>query len=170
MGLFGKIFSNSKDTQSDKKNISDVEIENSYFGNGILVKDLNSEGSCYKDIKSGLDGIFDSFGKKSDTPCDLYEFIVKEDNLEFVITSLENIYKNSNQIMESCYNEIYSEIFKFFEENYGESLKDEFDLEYLKENWYVNGLAIYDDHAEFSIGINAAKNPEDDSCYEIYIC
>ena len=33
-----------------KKYYSDVEIENSYFGNGVLVKDSSSENICYKDI------------------------------------------------------------------------------------------------------------------------
>ncbi len=166
MGLFDKIFSNNKDKKSDKNYLSDVEIENSYFGNGILVKDSSSEPPCYKDIKSGFDGI-DSFGKKSDLPYDLYEFIVKEDNIDFVLTSLEKIYKKSNQIMEECYDEIYNEIIKFFED--GRCLKNEFDLNYLKENWYVSGLSIYDDYVEFSIGINAAENHEEDSYYEIII-
>lgn len=40
---------------------------------------------------------------------------------------------------------------------------------YRKENWYVSGLAVYDDHAEFAIGINAAENPEHDSYYDIYV-
>ena len=77
MGLFGRLFANNK----AKKDLSDVEIENSYFGNGILVKDSSSEPHCYRDIKSGFDGI-DSFGKKSDITYDLHEFIVKEDNID----------------------------------------------------------------------------------------
>ena len=36
MGLFNKIFSINKDKQSDKKSFTDVEIKNSYFGNGIF--------------------------------------------------------------------------------------------------------------------------------------
>ena len=166
MGLFNKLFSNNKEKQSDKKNVSDVEIENSYFGNGILVKDSSSEPTCYKDIKSGFDGI-DSFGRKSDIPYDLHEFIVKENNIDYVFTSLEKIYKKSDQIMEGCYDEIYNEIIKFFED--GRCLKNEFNLDYLKENWYVTGIAIYDDYVEFSIAINAAENHEEDSYYEIII-
>ena len=166
MGLFNKILSINKDKQSDKKSFTDVEINNSYFGNGVLVKDSNSEPPCYKDIKSGFDGI-DSFGKKSDIPYDLHEFIVKEDNIDYVLVSLEKIYKKSDQIMEGCYDEIYNEIIKFFED--GSCLKNEFNLDYLKENWYVSGIAIYDDNVEFSIGINAAENHEDDSNYEIMI-
>ncbi len=166
MGLFDKIFSNNKDKQSDKKNLSDVEIENSYFGNGILVKDSSSEPPCYKDIKSGFDGI-DSFGKKSDITYDLHEFIVKEENIDYVLTSLEKIYKKSDQIMEECYDEIYNEIIKFFED--GKNLKNEFNMDYLKENWYVSGIAIYDDHVEFSIGIKAAEKHEEDSYYEIIL-
>jgi hypothetical protein len=166
MGLFNKIFSNNKDKQSDKKSFTDVEIKNSYFGNGILVKDSNSEPPCYKDIKSGFDGI-DSFGKKCDIPYDLHEFIVKEDNIDYVLASLEKIYKKSDQIMEGCYDEIYNEIINFFED--GRCLKNEFNPDYLKENWYVSGIAIYDDNVEFSIGINAAENHEEDSYYEIMI-
>ena len=71
--------------------------------------------------------------------------------------------------MEGCYNEIYSEIIKFFEESDVEGLKADFNLEYLKENWYLSGVAIYDDHAEFSIGVDAAGNSEEDSYYEIVI-
>ena len=53
-----------KKEEYKKKYLSDVEIENAYFGNGILVKDSGSENVYYKDIKSGSDRIFDSFGKK----------------------------------------------------------------------------------------------------------
>ena len=166
MGLFDIFNSNNKNKKSDKKKFSDVEIENSYFGNGILVKDSSTEPPCYKDIKSGFDGI-DFFGKNSDLPYDLHEFIVREDNIDYVLTSLEKIYKESDQIMEGCYDEIYNEIIKFFED--GRCLKNEFNLDYLKENWYVSGIAIYDDHVEFSIGINAAENHEEDSYYEIMI-
>ena len=154
-----------------KKYISDVEIENSYFGNGVLVKDSGHDIVCYKDIKSGFDRLFDSFGKKSDFCCDLYEFIVREDNIEYVLASLEEIYKKSDQIMEKCCDRIYMEIIGFFEEDWGsgQGLKKEFSPDYLKENWYVNGLAVYDDFAEFSVGIKAAENPEDDSAYAINI-
>ena len=154
-----------------KKYISDVEIENPYFGNGVLVKDSGSDNICYTDIKSGFDRIFDSFGKKSDSGCDLYEFIVREDNIEYVLASLEEIYKRSGQIMEECYDKIYKEIIEFFEASHGggECLKKEFNLDYLKENWYVIGLAIEDDGINFSIGIDAAENPEDNSYYEIII-
>ena len=152
-----------------KKYFTDVEFENHYFGKGVLVKDSSSENICYTDIKSGFDRLFDSFGKKSDDSCDFYEFIVKGDNIEYVIASLEEIYKKSDLIMEKCYNEIYKEIVDFFEKNCGERLKSEFNLEYLKENWYVNGLAIYDDHVEYSIGIKAAENPEHDRYYDIYV-
>lgn len=152
-----------------KKYLSEVEIENSYFGNGILVKDSSSENICYINIKSGFDRIFDSFGKKSDPPCDLYEFIVKADNIEYVLTSLEKIYKKSNQIMEECYNVIYKEIVKFFEEDCDESLKNEFDLDYLKKNWYNRGVQIYDDSVVFFIGIEAAENSEANRYYEICV-
>ena len=152
-----------------KKYFSDVEIENSYFGNGVLVKDSSYETICYTDIKSGFDRIFDSFGKKSDESCDLYEFIVREDNIEYVLASLEKIYKKSEQIMEECYDKIYKEIVEFFEDVCDENLKDEFDLDYLKENWYVYGLAIYDDYMELSIGIKAAENSEADSYFDILV-
>jgi len=42
-------------------------------------------------------------------------------------------------------------------------------MAYLKENWYINGMSVDDDRAEFSLGINAAKDPEDDSNYVIII-
>ena len=150
-----------------KKYLSDVEIENVYFGNGILVKDSSAENIYYKDIKSGFDRLFDPFGKKSDTGCDLREIIVQEDNIEYVLASLEKIYQNSDQIMGKCYDEIYKELVEFLEDC--DSLKNDFNMTYLKENWYVYGIAIYDDHAEFSIGIDAAKNPDDDSNYDINI-
>ncbi len=152
-----------------KKYLSDVEIENAYFGNGILVKDSGSENIYYKDIKSGFDRMFDSFGKKSDSPYDLYEIIVQEDNIEYVLTSLEKIYEKADQIMEECYDEIYKELVEFLNETCDDCLKDDFDLAYLKENWNVYGIAIYDDKVEFSIGINAAKDPENDSNYVIII-
>lgn len=159
----------SNSAEFKKKYHSDVEIENPYFGNGVLVKDSSSENICYTDIKSGFDRLFDSFGKKSGSPCDLYEFIVKEENIGYVLASLEKIYKDSGKIMEGCYSEIYKEITGFFEDNCGESLMSEFDQDYLKKNWYVSGLAVYDNHAEFAIGINAAENPEHDSYYDIRV-
>ena len=38
----------------DKKTLSAVEIENSYFGNGVLVKDTSSKDACYIDILGGF--------------------------------------------------------------------------------------------------------------------
>ena len=156
----------------NKKILSAVEYENSYFGNGILVKDTSSEDVCYIDILGGFGN--HSFGDRTDDSYDLYDFIVKEDNIDHVFASMESIYKKSDQIMEECYDEIYKEIVKFFKENKGSDwdirLKDEFSLEYLKENWYVKGLAIDDDNIEFSIGIDAAENHEHDHYYDIYIC
>ena len=155
----------------DKKKLSAVEIENSYFGNGILVKDTGSKDVCYIYILEGFSN--HSFGDKPDASYDYYEIIVREDNIDYVLTSMESIYKNSDKIMEECYDEIYKEIIKFFEKSSGSDLeirlKNEFDLEYLKENWYVEGLSIYDDYVELSIGINAAKNPEHDVYYNISI-
>ena len=160
-------YRNSKEFK--QKYISEAEIENAYFGNGVLVKDSSPEYNCYTDIKSGFDRLFDSFGKKSDRPCDLSEFIVKEDNIEYVLASLEKIYKNSGQIMEECYDEIYKEIVEFFENICEESLKKEFDLDYLKENWRIYSIAIEDDAVQFDIGIDAAEDPDADSYYDIII-
>ena len=94
---------------------------------------------------------------------------MREDNIEYVLASLEKIYKNADTIMAECYDEIYKELVEFLNGTCDDCLKDNFDLAYLKENWYVHGIAIYDDHAEFSIGIDAAKNPDDDSNYNIII-
>jgi hypothetical protein len=94
---------------------------------------------------------------------------VKEDNIDHVLASLEKIYEKSDKIMEGCYEEIYNEITKFFEDAGEGALKDEFDLEYLKKNWYLYAIKIYDDHAVFSIGIDAAENSEDDCAYDIQI-
>ena len=152
---------------NNKKTLSAVEIENSYFGNGVLVKDSSSDDICYIDVLSGLH--FSSFGKKEAISCDLNEFLVKEDNIDHVLASLEKIYEKSDKIMEGCYEEIYNEITKFFEDAGEGSLKDEFDLEYLKENWYLYAIKIYDDYAVFSIGIDAAENSEDDGVYDIQI-
>ena len=60
--------------------------------------------------------------------------------------------------MEQCYDKIYKEIVQFFEDNNKGSdwdirLKDDFSLDYLKENWRVKGLAINDDEIEIAIGI-----------------
>ena len=155
----------------DKKTLSAVEIENSYFGNGILVKDTSSKDVCYIDILSGFGN--HSFGDKPDVSYNLYEFNVREDNIDYVFNSMESIYKKSDQIMEECYDEIYKEIVKFFEENKGSDwdirLKNEFSLEYLKENWYVEGLTVNDDCIEISIGIKAAENPEHDGFYNVNI-
>ena len=73
--------------------------------------------------------------------------------------------------MEECYDKMYKEIIEFFENitDGDKRLKDEFDMAYLKENWYINGMSVDDDRAEFSLGINAAKDPEDDSNYVIII-
>ena len=158
-----------KEAEYKKKYLSDVAIENSYFGNGILVKDSGSENIYYKDIKSGFDRMFDSFGKKSDTPYDLYEIIVQEDNIEYVLTSLEKIYEKADQIMDECYDDIYKELVEFLNETCDDCLKDDCDLAYLKENWYVYGIAVYDEYVEFTIGVDAAKDPEADSNYNISI-
>ena len=113
--------------------------------------------------------MFDSFGKKSDTPYDLYEIIVQEDNIEYVLTSLEKIYEKADQIMDECYDDIYKELVEFLNETCDDCLKDDCDLAYLKENWYVYGIAVYDDYVEFTIGVDAAKDPENDSDYNISI-
>ena len=155
----------------NKKTLSAVEYENTYFGNGTLVKDTSSKDVYYIDILGGFDN--HSFGDRTDDSYDLYEFIVKEDNIDHVFASMESIYKKSDQIMEECYDEIYKEIVKFFEENKGSDwdirLKNEFSLEYLKENWYVKGLAINDDDIEIAIGIKAAENREHDGFYNVSI-
>ena len=155
----------------DKKTLSAVHIENSYFGNGILVKDTSSKDACYIDILCGFEN--HSFGDKPDASYNLYDFNVREGNIDYVFTSMESIYKKSNQIMEECYDEIYKQITTFFEDNSGSDwdirLKNEFSLEYLKENWYVEGLSINDDCIEISIGIKAAENPEHDGFYNVSI-
>ena len=155
----------------DKKTLSAVEIENSYFGNGVLVKDTSSKEVCYIDILGGFGN--HSFGDKPDASYGIYEIAVREDNIDYVLDSMESIYKKSDQIMDECYDEIYKEITGFFENNSDSDwdirLKDEFSLEYLKENWYVNGLSINDDCIEVCIGIKAAENPEHDSFYNVSI-
>jgi hypothetical protein len=115
--------------------------------------------------------MFTSFGNGSDTPYDLYEFLVKADNINYVLDSLEKIYKNSKNIMEKCYVEIYNKIVEFFENSFEDTstLKKDFCLDYLKENWYVHGVQIYDNLVQFHIGIDAAANHEDDSNYEIIV-
>ena len=160
-----------------QKYISEVAIDNLYFGNGVLVRDSSSGKALYTDIKSGFDKLFHSFGnkfessgKENDHSCDLSEFIVEEKNIDYVLASLEKIYKRSYQIMEECYTDIYKEITEFFEDNCGEPLKKEFSLAYLKENWYGCSVGVYDDHLEVSIGIDAAENREHDSYYDIIIC
>ena len=155
----------------DKKTLSAVEIENSYFGNGVLVKDTSSKEVCYIDILGGFGN--HSFGDKPDASYSIYEIAVREDNIDYVLDSMESIYKKSDQIMDECYDEIYKEITGFFENNSDSDwdirLKDEFSLEYLKENWYANGLSINDDCIEVCIGIKAAENPEHDSFYNVSI-
>ncbi|MBR1507451.1 MAG: hypothetical protein IJ619_05570 [Eubacterium sp.] len=155
----------------DKKELSAVEIENSYFGNGILVKDTSSKDAYYIDKLCGFGN--HSFGDKPDASYGLYEITVREDNIDYVFNSMESIYKKSDQIMEECYDEIYKEITTFFEDNsdsdWNIRLKSEFSLEYLKANWYVIGLSINDDCIEISIGIKAAENPEHDEFYNVSI-
>ena len=159
-----------------KKYISYVEIENPYFGNGVLIKDSSPGNNCFTGRKSGFERLYDSFGsrfetleKDKDNSCEICDFLVREDNIEYVLASLEKIYKRSNQIMEECYDEIYKKLVDFLDDTCGDCLKDDFNLSYLKENRYVSGLYIYDDHAEFLIGIDAAKDPDVDSDYEIII-
>ncbi len=139
------------------EDLSGVEIENSYFGNGILIKTSGSEKPFYIDVVSGFDK--NSFGKKNAT-YDIYEFLVDEDNLDYVLASLEKIYRNDDQIMEAYYDEIYNDFIEFFKDYSEESLKKEFSLEYLKAKWYVRGVAIYDDHVEIFIGVDAMEDPE----------
>ena len=165
-------YRNSKEYK--QKYFSEVEVENAYFGKGVLLKSTeNPNEVCYTNIESGFDKIFDSFDKKSDDSCDLHEFIVKENNIDYVLTSLEKIYKKSDEIMEKCYDKIYKDIVKFFEDNSGSDweicLRDDFDLDYLKKNWRLYGVSIYDEDVHFSIGIKTAKNPEHDSFYDITI-
>ena len=139
------------------EDLSGVEIENSYFGNGILIKTSGSEKPFYIDVVSGFDK--NSFGKKNAT-YDIYEFLVDEDNLDYVLASLEKIYRNDDQIMEAYYDEIYNDFIEFFKDYSEESLKKEFSLEYLKAKWYVRGVAIYDDHVDIFIGVDAMEDPE----------
>lgn len=155
----------------NKKILSAVEYENAYFGNGILVKDTSSADVCYIDILGGFGN--HSFGDKPDASYDLYEFTVREDNIDHVFASMESIYKKSDRIMEQCYDNIYKEIVQFFEDNKGSDwdirLKDDFTLDYLKENWRVKGLAINDDEIEIAIGIKAAEHPEHNGFYNVSI-
>ena len=155
----------------NKKILSAVWIENPYFGNGFLVKDTSSKDACYIDILGGFGN--HSFGDKPDASYNLYELNVREDNIDYVLASMESIYKKSDPIMEECYDEIYKQITTFFEDNTDSDwdirLKNEFSLEYLKENWYVEGLSINDDCIEISIGIKAAENPEHDGFYNVSI-
>lgn len=156
MSFFGKLFNTDKEESSaltkenkqiekklknlnhlkygDKKTLSAVEIENSYFGNGVLVKDTSSKDVCYIDILGGFGN--HSFGDKPDASYGIYEIAVREDNIDYVLDSMESIYKKSDQIMDECYDEIYKEITGFFENNSDSDwdirLKDEFSLEYLK--------------------------------------
>ena len=150
MSIFSKLFNTDKEESpaltkeqkeiekklnslkyDNKKSLVAVEYENSYFGKGILVKNTSSDDVCFIDILGGFGN--HSFGDKPDAFYDLYEFIVKEDNIDHVFSSMESIYKKSDQIMEECYDEIYKEIVKFFEENRGSDwdirLKEEFSLE-----------------------------------------
>lgn len=73
----------------DKKTLSAVEIKNVYFGNGILVKDTSSKDACYIDILCGFGN--HSFGDKPDASYNLYDFNVREDNIDYVFTSMESI-------------------------------------------------------------------------------
>lgn len=63
--------------------------------------------------------------------------------------------------------QIYKEIVNFFKDVCEENLKSEFNLDYLKKNWYNKGVQIYDDSVGFFIGIEAAENQEADRYYEI---
>lgn len=94
---------------------------------------------------------------------------MKEENIEYVLASLEKIYEKADQIMEECYDEIYKELVAFLNGTCDDCLKDDFDLAFLKENWFVCGIAIYDDYVDFTIGADAAKNPDDDDNYNITI-
>lgn len=192
MSIFGKLFNKDKEgsgmTQEqkniekklknlnhmkygDKKKLSAVEIDNPYFGKGVLVKDSSSEKACYIILLSGFGN--HSFGDKPNASYDLYEINIQEDNLDYVLTSLEQIYKKADLIMEGLYDEIYKEIIAYFEAHSDNDrdirLKNEFSLDYLKENWRVNGVSIYGDHVEISIGINAAEDPEGDVFYDVYV-
>ena len=66
-----------------------------------MIKHSKYEDASYIDVVCGFDS--KSFGKKNDSTYDIYEFIVKEDNLDYVLASLEKIYRNDDQIMEACY-------------------------------------------------------------------
>ena len=159
------------ESEYSKKYISEIEVVNAYFGNGVLVKDSNPAYNCIIDIKSGLDRIFDSFDKKSDDPCDLGEISVREENIDHVLASLQKIYERSDSIMEKCYGKIYDEIVHFFKEDcdWNADLKKEFDLDYVKKNWRVYSLNIYDEAVCFFIGIDASDDPEADSYYQISV-
>ena len=136
MSFFCKLFNkeNAKVTKEQK------QIEKK-------LKNLNRLRYNNKKILSAVEIENSSFGKKKTASCDLSEFLVKEDNIDHVLASLEKIYEKSDRIMEECYEEIYNEIMNFFEEVSESILKDEFDLEYLKKNWYLYAIKIYDDYA-----------------------
>ncbi len=165
-----KEFENARFKKYNEKNLSEEEIKSSYFENGVLIKDSCHPYNRYIDIKSGFDRIFDSFDK-SYVPCDLGEISVREDNIDYVLDSLQMIYEKSDQIMEKCYGKIYDEIIHFFEDvcEKGTGLKKEFNLDYVKKNWRVYSLNIYDEAVCFFIGIDASDDPEADSYYQISV-
>ena len=160
-----------KESEYSKKYISEIEVVNAYFGNGVLVKDSNPAYNCIIDIKSGLDRIFDSFDKKSDHSCDLGEISVKEENIDHVLASLQKIYERSDQIMEKCYGKIYDEVVHFFNDvcEMGAGLKKEFDIDYIRNTWGIFSLDIDDDGVSFFLDIDASDDHEANSYYQIIV-
>ena len=74
---------------------------------------------------------------------------------------------NNKVIIEKSYEEIYEKIVDLFEKGGNSSLlKKEFSVEYVRENWNVLGVQIYDNTVNFFINIDAVKDHDVDSFYE----
>lgn len=185
-----------KQEKENKKNRrTSVKFEHSYFGKGSLIKETRSETKFdpedlkvvngtfkipqgphetelvtrFVGLESGFEKIFESFGKHNDAYCDMGELDVREENIEHVFDSLQKVYERFEQIMEGCYDEMYELITREVEEGWGERLKPEFDLEYLKENWKVYCIDIYDGSAVYYIKVDAAEDPKTDHTYSVSI-
>lgn len=163
---FYKKMQYEKTKEYKEKYCTEIEISHNFFGKGILLKD--NEKELYTEIKSGFDVLFNYLKKKEEKSYDIFEFLVKPDNLNNVLNSMEKIYIDFNKTLEGFYDTIYNEIIKFYENN-TQLLNKDFSLQYLKENWYVIGMQIEDDVFNVFLGVDAGNNHEFDSNYEIEV-
>ena len=121
-----------EEIKSDEK----IVIEDSYFGKFIFEKEYK-----YNTLKL-IDGMNTLF---KDNVIFNVDFIVKEKNIDQILSSLKTIYQKSDLILNKSYNEILNIVLN--NAKYSNNLK--IDIDYIKNNYIIDSLYVDDDEVIF---------------------